>query len=80
MPIPQRCIALASPCAHGGRIVRLEPGQLSGRLSCKSRARPPAILPLSPAHEAQRRVATRRGFVFANADRPAVAARSSRCN
>ena len=30
MPIPRRGIALASPCAHGGRIVRLEPGQLSG--------------------------------------------------
>ena len=33
-------------CAHGGRIVRLEPGQLSGRLSCKSRAHHSAQSPL----------------------------------
>lgn len=46
MPIPQRDIALASPCAHGGSIVRLEPGQLSGRLSCKSRAHHSAQYPL----------------------------------
>lgn len=46
MPIPQRGIALASPCAHGRRIVRLEPGQLSGRLSCKSRAHHSAQSPL----------------------------------
>lgn len=46
MPIPQRGIALASPCAHGRRIVRLEPGQLSGRLSCKSRAHHFAQYPL----------------------------------
>lgn len=33
-------------CAHGGSIVRLEPGQLSGRLSCKSRAHHFAQYPL----------------------------------
>ena len=33
-------------CAHGGNIVRLDPGQLSGRLSCKSRTHHSAQYPL----------------------------------
>jgi len=69
MLIPQRGIALASPCAHGGRIVRLEPGQLSGRLSCKSRAHHFAQSPpFGPAHEAQGRVRFLGSFFSVNAD------------
>ena len=69
MPIPQRGIALASPSAHGGRIVRLEPGQLSGRLSCKSRAHHSGNTPSGLCARSTRACLLSSGDFSVNADR-----------
>lgn len=73
MPIPQRGIALASPCAHGGRIVRLEPGQLSGQHRAKAVLTTPRNPPFGPAHEAQGRVCSPREIFFSHCGSAAMA-------
>ena len=81
MPIPQRGIALASPCAHGRRIVRLEPGQLSGRLSCKSRAHHSAQYPPFGLRTKHKGVSALLGRFFSvTADRRRWQPRTLRCN
>lgn len=50
-------------------MVRLEPGQLSGRLSCKAVLTTPRNSSLGSAHEAQGRVCSPREIFSVNADR-----------
>ena len=80
MPIPQRGIALASPCAHGRRIVRLEPGQLSGRHRAKAVLTTSRNIPSELCARSTRACLLSSGDFFCQCGSAAMAARSLRCN
>lgn len=80
MPIPQRGIALASPCAHGGRIVRLEPGQLSGWHRAKAVLTTPRNPPLGLRTKHKGVSALLGRFFSVTADRRRWQPRTLRCN